>query len=33
MRSLPGFDQILRATSRMMRERQYRLAYQPAPCA
>ncbi|MDT4908147.1 MAG: hypothetical protein QOI69_1388 [Pseudonocardiales bacterium] len=27
MRSLPGFDQILRATSRMMRERQYRLAY------
>ncbi|MDT4961141.1 MAG: hypothetical protein QOF87_788, partial [Pseudonocardiales bacterium] len=26
MRSLPGFDQILRATSRMMRERQYRLA-------
>ncbi|MEP7021225.1 MAG: M48 family metallopeptidase [Pseudonocardiales bacterium] len=27
MRSLPGFDQVLRATTGMMRERQYRLAY------
>ncbi len=27
MRSIPGFDQFLRLTSGMLRERQYRLAY------
>jgi hypothetical protein len=27
MRSVPGFDQLLRAASGMLRERQYRLVY------